>query len=104
MPINEANKNKFKEELKKYLNNQSFQYNEENIKMYSELEEMKKVVQNFNDYSFVNKEILCDAMGISEHFLKNKMVKASKNKNDTCIISNNYILTVPKKKIEKKRN
>ena len=62
---------------------------------------MKKVVKDINNYLFVNKEI-CNAMGIPEEYLKDKAVKVSKNKNDTCIISNNFILTIPKKKKEEK--
>ena len=101
--INEENKSKIKEELGKYLNEHPYQFNAGNIKIYSEFEEMKTIVKNFTNYSFVNKEILCDAMGISEKNLKEKMMKVSKNKNDTCIISNNFSLIVPKKKVEEKK-
>ena len=102
-PINEGNKNKFKEELKKYLEKHPYQFNGEDIKIYSELEEMKGMVQEFNKYSFVNKEILCEAMGISEDKLKGKTLKVSKNTNDTCIISNNFTFIVQKKKTEEKK-
>ncbi len=56
-PLNEENKNKFEEELNKYLEKHPYKFCAENIKLYSELEEMKTVVKNFNNYSFVNKEI-----------------------------------------------
>ena len=84
-PLDEENKNKFKEKLKEHLDKNPYQSKNENIKIYYELEEMKKVVKDFNNYSFVNKGI-CDAMGISEEYLKDKALKVSKNKNDTCII------------------
>ena len=100
-PINEENKTTFKNELKKYLNEHPYQkYKEENVKIYYEFEEMKNVVQSLNNYSFVNKDILCKAMGISEDYLKGKMVRVSKNKNNTCFIFNNFTLTIPKKKVE----
>ena len=101
--LNEENKNKFKEKLKEHLDEKPYQSKNANIKIYYELEEMKKVVKDFNNYSFVNKGI-CDAIGISEENLKDKALKVSKNKNDTCIISNNFTLTIPKKKIEEKKD
>ena len=64
-PINEGNKNKFKIELKKYLEEKSFIPNGENIKLYSDKEEMKELVMNYNNYSFINKELL-DIMGVPE--------------------------------------
>ena len=101
-PINEENKKIFKNELKKILSRKPYKFEGENFKVYSELEEMKKVVKNLNNYTFVNKELLCDAMGIPEIYLKDKMFKISKNKNDTCLISisNNFTLTINFKKKE----
>jgi hypothetical protein len=103
-PLNEESKKKCKSIMKEYLYEHPHRYFNGNIKIYYELEEMKKVVKDFNNYSFVNKGILCDGMGISEEYLKDKALKVSKNKNDTCIISNNFTLTIPKKKIEEKKD
>ena len=64
-PINEENKTKFKIELKKYLDKNPFISNGENIKLYSDLNEMKELVKDFNNYSFINKELL-NAMGVDE--------------------------------------
>ena len=99
--INEENKIKFKEELKKNLKKNDYKFELKNIKIYSELEEIKEVVKNFNSYTFVNKDLLCSITDISEINLKDKMMKVSKNKNDTCLIStsNNFILTINIKKI-----
>ena len=52
-PIDEGNKNKFKIELKKYLEENPFMSYGENIKLYSDKEEMKELVKNFNNYSFI---------------------------------------------------
>ena len=105
--VNEEKINKFKERLKKNLEKNTYKYEEDNFNVYSELEEMKKVVKNLNNYSFVCKELLCDAMGVPEINLKDKMFKVSKNKNDTCLISisNNFTLNINvKKKLEENKN
>ena len=60
--VKEEKINKFKEELKKNLEKNTYKYEEDNFNVYYELEEMKKVVKNLNNYSFVCKELLCDAM------------------------------------------
>ena len=101
-PINEENKKKFKEELKKYLKEHPYNMpNGEEIKIYSELEDVKKVVNNFNNYTFVNESLLCDCMGVLPDNLEGKKLKVSKNKINTCLIStsNDYILTI---NVEKK--
>jgi len=94
-PIDEGNKNKFKIELKKYLEKRSFMPDGENIKLYSDNEEIKELVKNFNNYSFINKELL-DAMGVPEYKLEGKMLKVSKNEIYISLlsISNNYILNI----------
>ncbi len=106
--INEKNIIKFKEELKKNITtNNAFNFELKNIKIYSELEEIKKVVKDFNNYTFVNKDLLCNIADISEINLKDKMMKVSKNKNDTCLISTskNFILTINiKKNIDEPKN
>ena len=100
-PINEENKQKFKIELKKYLDKNPFIPNGENIKLYSEINEMKELVKNFNNYSFINKELLI-AMGVPYSTLEGKKMKVSKNGKNTSLlsISNDYILSI---EIEKKK-
>ena len=94
-PIDEENKNKFKIKLKKSLEEKSFIPNGENIKFYSDKEEMKELIKNFNNYSFINKELL-DVMGVPESKLEGKMMKVSKNEKYISLlsISNNYILNI----------
>ena len=101
-PINEENKNKFKIEIKKYLDKNPFIPNGENIKLYSEINEMKEIIKNFNNYSFINKELL-NSMGVPESKLEGKMIKFSKNgKNASLLsISNDYILSI---EIEKEKD
>ena len=100
-PINEENKKKFKIELEKYLDKNPFIPNGEKIELYSEINEMKELVKNFNNYSFINKELL-KAMGVPESKLEGKMMKVSKNGKNTSLlsISNDYILSI---EIEKKK-
>jgi hypothetical protein len=100
-PINEENKQKFKIELEKYLDKNPFIPNGEKIELYSEINEMKELVKNFNNYSFINKELL-KAMGVPESKLEGKMMKVSKNGKNTSLlsISNDYILSI---EIEKKK-
>ena len=94
-PIDGGNKNKFKIELKKYLEKRSFRPDGENIKLYSDKEEIKDLIRNFNNYSFINKELL-DAMGVPEYKLEGKMLKVSKNEIYISLlsISNNYIINI----------
>ena len=103
-PINDENKNKFKKELKKYLENNPYIPNGNNIKIYSKEEEMKEIVKNFNNYSFVNKELLIDGMGLKESQLDKKMLKSSKNKNNLYLLSvfNNFIVNININNKEKK--
>ena len=97
-PINDENKNKFKNELKIYLNKNPLHIN--NIKIFSKKKELKEIVKNFNNYSFINKELLIDGMGISESRLKDNLIKVSKNENNTSLLSvnENFIINI---KIEK---
>ena len=103
-PINDENKNKFKKELKKYLENNPYIPNGNNIKIYSKEEEMKEIVKNFNNYSFVNKELLIDGMGLKKSQLDKKMLKSSKNKNNLYLLSvfNNFIVNIKIDNKEKK--
>ena len=72
--MNDENKKKFKEELKKKLDKNPYIPNGERIKLYSKEEEMKEIVQNLNDYTFINKEILCNVMGVPESKLENNII------------------------------
>ena len=102
-PINEDNKKKFKIELKKYLDKNPFIPNGDKIKFYSEINEMKELVKNFNNYSFINKELL-NAMGVPESKLEGKKIKVSKNGKNTSLLftSNNYILNIEIEKMKDK--
>jgi len=99
--INEETKKKFKEELKKHLIKYPYKSNSESIKFYSKEEEIKEIVKNFNNYSFVNRGILCDAMNVPISKLEGKMFKASKNGNNTSLLSasNFFTLTINIEKI-----
>ena len=85
--LTEENKKKFNEEIKKYLKDNPYIPKEKNIKIYSDLEEMKEVTKNFKNYAIVNEELLCDGMGIPKSSLEGKNFIFSKNKNNTCLIS-----------------
>ena len=100
--INEETKKKFKEELKKHLVKNPYKPNSQLIKFYSKEEEIKEIVKNFNSYSIVNKEILCDAMDVPISKLEGKMFRASKNGNNTSLlsVSNNFTLTINIEKIK----
>ena len=97
--LTDENKNKFDKELEKYLEQNPLP-NCKNIKIYSELEKMKEIIQNFDKYTFVNEEFLCNVMNVNPSLLKNKAIKISKNEKNTCLVSvaynyfinyNNYI-------------
>ena len=99
-PINEENKKKFKEELKKYLEKNPLNINEKEIHFYSKEEEMKEIVKNFKNYSFINEELLVNGMGIDASKLKGNLIKVSKNEKNTILmpVSNNFILFINKEK------
>ena len=106
-PITEENKKKAKEELKKYLNENPFNLNENKLKIYSELKEMKEAVKNINNISFINEDVLSNGMGIDKDILEAKKFKVSKNKNDLCLvsISKNFslIIKTDKKNLEENK-
>ena len=91
----EENKNKFKKKLTEYLNENPYRFDEEEIKLYSTEDELKGIVNNFNSYSFVNKEI-CEIMGVSEDLLNSNVVKISKNSVNTALLfsKNNFIISI----------
>ena len=99
-PLNEENKKKFKEELKKYLEKNPLNINEKEIHFYSKEEEMKEIVKNFKNYSFINEELLVNGMGIDASKLKGNLIKVSKNEKNTILmpVSNNFILFINKEK------
>ena len=104
-PLDEENKKKFKIELKKYLDKNPFIPNGDKINLYSEINEMKELVKNFNNYSFINKELL-NAMGVPESKLEGKKIKVSKNGKNTSLLftSNNYILSFEIEKMKDEIN
>ena len=99
-PINEENKQKFKEELKKYLEKNPLNLNELNVHFYSKEAEMKEVVKNFKNYSFINEELLVNGMGIDKSKLRGNLIKVSKNGKNTILLppSNNFLLFINKEK------
>ena len=105
-PIINENKIKFKEELRKYLDKSPQMQNWDNIKIYSEEDELKNVVKNIKYYSFINKELLCDGMCIPIENLEGKEIKISKNKNKYSLLSvkNNFILTFNENNIKEYKN
>ena len=107
-PINDENIKKFKDELKKNLDKKPYEKNGENIKIYSDEEELKEIMKN-NNYALINKELLCDVMGVPELQLENNKLKLSKNENNTSLFSvlNNFMMTIHveggKEKIEEEK-
>ena len=105
-PINNENKIKFKKELREYLDKSPQMQNWENIKIYSEEDELKDVVKNIKHYSFINKELLCDGMCIPMPNLEGKEIKISKDKNKISLLSvkNNFIITFNENNIKDYKN
>ena len=105
-PLTEDNKEKFMKELKEYLKKNPYIPNVDNIKIYSELEEMKEIVNKFSNFSFVNKELLITAMNIPLLNLEKKNLKVSRNKNNICLASsyNNYTLAIQPKQNNQDQN
>ena len=99
--INEENKEKFKKELKQFLDKHPYTPKGTDIRIYSSSEELKEIVKNFNNYSFVNKELLFDVMGAPKSKIEESMLKVSKNEKNTSLysFSGNFLLTI---NIEKK--
>ena len=108
--MNDENKKKFKEELKKKLDKNPYTPNGERIKLYSKEEEMKEIVQNLNDYTFINKEILCNVMRVPESKLDNNNVRISKNRKNIYFSCNNCIISferdnfIKNKEVQKYKN
>ena len=104
-PINDENKNQFKNELKKYLIKNPLNIDIKNIKLFSNKKEMKEIVKNFNKYSFINKELLINGMGLSESHLKDHLIKVSKNENNTSLLSINehFIINIKIEKVKENK-
>ena len=107
--INDENIKRFKKELKNILDKKPYKQNGENIKVYSDEEELKEIMKNFNDYTLINKELLCDVMGVPEFQLENNKLKFSKSEKNSSLLSvlNNYMITINveknKEKIEEEK-
>ena len=71
-PLNEQNKNKCWEKLKKTLEEKKFNLDGKKIIIYSGEEILKKIVKNFSNFSFLNKELLINCMNVNEENLKEK--------------------------------
>jgi len=101
--INEENKEKFKKELKLFLEKHPYSPNGKDIKIYSKSEEMKIIVKDFNNYSFINKELLFDVMGAPKSQIEEGLLKVSKNEKNTSLysFSGNFLLSI---NIERKEN
>ena len=99
-PINDENVKIFKEELKKFLEKNPYIPKRKNIKLYSNEEEIKEIIKNFNNYTFVNKELLVNAMGFPESEIKGNIFNVSRNEKNTCLISynNNFSMSVVSEK------
>ena len=99
---NEISKNLFIKDFINYFKKKPYLPIHKNIKIYSNLEEMKQIAQHFNDYELVNEDILCYGMGVSPSLLEGKMMKVSKNKENTCLmsVSNNFTFIINNSKNE----
>ena len=103
-PINDENINLFKKELKEYLDSNPLNLDIKNVKIYSKKEEMKEIVKNFNNYSFINRDLLIDGMGLSLSQLEGNLIKVSKNENYLSLLSvnNHFIINIKNEKKEVK--
>jgi hypothetical protein len=75
------------EKLKIHLQKKPYSPKFDEIKIYSELEDLKKIVTQISNYAFVNQSFLCDAMNFPLQNLENKQFKFSKNGNNLCFMS-----------------
>ena len=94
--INEETKNKCKDLLRKILEEKNYIPDFKNIIFYSSEESMKQIVKQFNNYSFLNKELLVDCMGVPEENLKSQTILLSKNENNFSLFNanENFMLTI----------
>ena len=94
--INEENTEKCTQMIKDRLMEENFNIDVEDIEFYSDQEGLKKIVGHFNNYSFLNKEILVDGMGVPEEKLKSHKIFISKNEKNTTLlnIEENFTMTI----------
>ena len=85
--INEENTEKCKQMIKEKLKEDNFNINVNDIEFYADQEGLKKIVGHFNNYSFLNKELLVDCMGVPEEKLKSKKIFVSKNEKNTTLLN-----------------
>ena len=85
--INEENTEKCTQMIKDRLMEENFNIDVEDIDFYSDQEGLKKIVGHFNNYSFLNKEILVDGMGVPEEKLKSHKIFISKNEKNTTLLN-----------------
>ena len=78
-PINEENKNKFKEKLKKYLDENPYNFSTDDVKIFSTTNEIQDLLQNNEEYEIVN-EKFCLGIGISPDKLDKKKLLCTKCK------------------------
>ena len=103
--INEENTEKCKQMVKERLKDENFNIDVNDIQFYADQEGLKKIVGHFNNYSFLNKELLVDCMGVPEEKLKSKKIFVSKNEKNTTLlnIEENFTMSIniEKKDVEK---
>ena len=93
---------KLKEELKKFLEKNPYTPTGEKVKFYSKEEEMKEIVKNLGEYSFINKEMLVDGIGVPESKFKENLIKVSKNEENTSLLMKNYTIIINNEKNKEK--
>ena len=94
--INEETTEKCKEMIKNKLIEENFNIDVKDIVFYTNQEDLKKIVGHFNNYSFLNKELLVDCMGVPEEKLKSKKIFVSKNEKNTTLLNNedNFTMSI----------
>ena len=60
--------------VKERLKDENFNIDVNDIQFYADQEGLKKIVGHFNNYSFLNKELLVDCMGVPEEKIKSKKI------------------------------
>ena len=57
---------------------------------------MKEIINNIDHYSYVNKKLLINGMGLNEAELEGHLIKSSRNENNLSLLftNNNYIITI----------
>ena len=94
--INQENTEKCIQMIKDRLMEENINIDVEDIEFYSDQEGLKKIVGHFNNYSFLNKELLVDGMGVPEEKLISHKIFISKNEKNTTLLNNeeNFTMTI----------